>query len=76
MSDIVPFVLKQHKLELGERMKKLRVFLATALMSSAFIVVGAGPASANCEGDPVNPCVLVCEVGGKWANKFLPCDTW
>ncbi|MDQ3957233.1 MAG: hypothetical protein M3273_02805 [Actinomycetota bacterium] len=49
-------------------MKKLRVFLATAALASAFIVVGAGPAQASCVGEPVNPCVLVCKVG--LSNKY------
>ena len=48
-------------------MKRLRVFLATLMLASAFVVAGAGPASANCEGDP-NVCVLVCKVGQ--SNKY------
>jgi hypothetical protein len=31
-------------------------------------VGSAGPASAKCVGDPVNPCVLICEVG--LSNKY------
>lgn len=49
-------------------MKKLRLFLATAALVSAFVVVGAGPASAKCVGEPVNPCVLVCQIG--MGNKY------
>lgn len=49
-------------------MKKMRVFLATALLSSAFVVVGAPPASAKCVGEPVNPCVLLCSIG--YDNKY------
>jgi hypothetical protein len=56
-------------------MKKLRVFLATASLASAFIVVGAGPASANCIGEPVDPCALVCSVG--YNNKYTqPLFRW
>ena len=49
-------------------MRKLRVLLAATTLASAFVIVGAGPASANCVGEPVNPCVLVCEVG--LGNKY------
>jgi len=49
-------------------MKKLRVLLAATTLASAFVIVGAGPARANCVGEPVNPCVLVCEVG--LGNKY------
>ena len=49
-------------------MKKVRVFLAIAAMASAFTVLGASPASANCVGDPVDPCAAVCQVG--LSNKY------
>lgn len=48
-------------------MKKLRVFLVGALIS-AFLFVGAGPASANCVGEPVDPCAAICQVG--LGNKY------
>ncbi|MGH2754654.1 MAG: hypothetical protein ACRDLB_09480 [Actinomycetota bacterium] len=59
-------------------MRRLRVLLAAAVMASAFIVVGAAPASANCEGEP-NACVLICEVGQ--SNKYTEglfrfCHVW
>jgi len=63
-------------------MKKVRVFLAGAALAASFIVVGAGPASARCVSDPslpVNPCVLVCEVGqsNKWTEPlFRFCYVW
>lgn len=64
---------------MGREMKKLRVFVATAALASAFIVTGAPPASAKCVGDPVNPCVLICEVGN--SNKYTQdlfafCKVW
>ena len=60
-------------------MKKLRAFLATALLASLFVVGGAGPAKANCEGEPINACVLICEIGK--SNKYTEglfrfCDVW
>jgi hypothetical protein len=60
---------QQLKLEWGEpKMKKLRLFLAASALATSMVVVGAGPASANCVGEPVNPCVIVCEVGT--SNKY------
>jgi hypothetical protein len=64
---------------MGEEMKKLRVFLATVSLASAFVIVGAGPANAKCVGEPVNPCVLICEVGQ--GNKYTEdlfgfCEIW
>ena len=61
-------------------MKKLRLFLAGSLVS-AFIVVGAGPASANCHSDPSlpDPCVAVCVIGqsSKYTEKlFSFCEVW
>ena len=47
-------------------MKKLRIFLVASLVAG-FMVVAAGPAKANCEGDP-NACVLICQVGT--GNKY------
>jgi hypothetical protein len=77
---MLPRSEKQHKLESGEtEMKKLRVFLAAATLASAFIVVGAGPASARCVGEPVNACVLICEVGNSnkyTADLFSFCEVW
>jgi hypothetical protein len=60
-------------------MKKLRVFLATVSLASAFVVVGAGPASANCYGEPVDACAAVCQVGQ--SNKYTEgafkfCHVW
>jgi hypothetical protein len=58
-------------------MKKVRLFLVGALVSS-FLVLGAGPASAECVGEP-NVCVLVCEVGmsNKYtADLFEFCKVW
>ena len=60
-------------------MKKLRLFVATALLASAFVVGSASPATAKCVGDPVNPCVLICEVGN--GNKYTAelfgfCEVW
>jgi hypothetical protein len=49
-------------------MRKLRLFLAASVLASVFVVGSAGPASAKCVGDPVNPCVLICEVG--LSNKY------
>jgi hypothetical protein len=59
--------------------RKVRVFLAAVSFASAFIVVGAGPASAKCVGDPVNPCVVICQVGQ--SNKYTEdlfsfCNVW
>ncbi|HYI46687.1 MAG TPA: hypothetical protein VE174_14610 [Actinomycetota bacterium] len=59
-------------------MKKVRIFLVAALASS-FMFVGAAPASANCQGDPVNACVVICEVGN--SNKYTAplfefCKVW
>lgn len=44
-------------------MKRVRLFLATAAIASAFVVGGAGPAHASCIIEPVNPCVIVCRIG-------------
>lgn len=49
-------------------MKKLRVLLAAAIMSSAFVVTSATPAHAKCYGEPVNPCVVLCSIG--LGNKY------
>jgi hypothetical protein len=49
-------------------MRKLRMFLVAAVAASAFVVVGGGPASASCVGDPVDACALVCQVG--LGNKY------
>lgn len=49
-------------------MKKLRVFLATAAMASSFLIVSAGPASADCLGQPVSTCAAVCRTGQ--GNKY------
>lgn len=60
-------------------MKKLRLFLATTALASAFVVGGAQPASAKCVGEPVNPCVLICEVGtgNKYTEQFFRfCYVW
>jgi hypothetical protein len=61
-------------------MKKLRLFLATAALASAFVVVGAPPASADCVSPgPVNPCAVVCQVGlgNKYtAPYFRFCYVW
>ena len=57
------------------RMRKLRLLLAAAIMSSAFVVVSAGPASASCIGEPVNPCAVVCQIG--LSNKYTaPAFRW
>jgi hypothetical protein len=48
-------------------MKKIRMLVAATLLAGGLIVVGAPPASANCEGDP-NVCVLICSVGQ--SNKY------
>lgn len=45
-------------------MKKLRVLLAAATMAPVLLVVGAGPAHANCSlitGH--SPCAWVCAIG-------------
>ena len=56
-------------------MKKLRVLLAGAIMASAFVVTSASPAHANCVGEPINPCVLLCSVG--LSNKYTaPAFRW
>ena len=49
-------------------MKKLRVLLAAATMASAFVVAGATPAHASCYGEPVDPCVVLCQIG--LGNKY------
>jgi hypothetical protein len=49
-------------------MKKLRLILVMAILASAFVVMGAGPAKADCYGEPVNPCVVVCQIG--LGNKY------
>lgn len=61
-------------------MKKARLILVGVLMSG-FIVVGAGPASANCHADPSlpDPCVAVCVIGQ--GNKYTKdlfsfCEIW
>ena len=61
-------------------MKKLRLFLV-ATLASGFIVVGAGPASANCYSDPSLPdaCAAVCQIGqgNKYTEKlFSFCEVW
>lgn len=63
----------------GMGMKRLSVFLAAVSVASAFTVVSAAPASAKCVGEPVNPCVLICEVGQ--SNKYTEgafrfCHVW
>lgn len=56
-------------------MKKLRVFLATAAVASAFVVTSAGPAHASCYGEPVNACQVVCAIG--LGNKYTePAFRW
>jgi hypothetical protein len=47
-------------------MKKLRLFLVGALVAG-FLVVAAGPASADCAGDP-DVCAVVCQIG--LGNKY------
>lgn len=59
-------------------MKKLRLFVVAAIAAGS-IVIGASPASANCTGEPVNPCVVVCQVAE--SNKYLEpvqriCHVW
>ena len=59
-------------------MKKLRLFLVAAL-ASTFMFVGAAPASANCHGEPVDACVVICQVGQ--SNKYTAplfefCEVW
>jgi hypothetical protein len=61
------------------KMKKVRVFLAAASLASALIVAVPGPASAKCVGEPVNPCVIICEIGT--GNKYTEglfrfCHVW
>jgi hypothetical protein len=63
----------------GSGMKKLRLFLATTALASAFIVGGAAPASANCVGEPVDACAAVCQVGlgNKYTEPFFRfCYVW
>lgn len=48
-------------------MRKLRLTLALAVLSSTFVLASAAPAAANCEGDP-NVCAAVCQVG--LSNKY------
>ncbi len=62
-------------------MKKARLFLVGTLMSTFFIVGPAGPASANCQGDPnlPDPCVAICQIGQ--SNKYTEglfsfCEIW
>ncbi|MGI8774851.1 MAG: hypothetical protein ACR2KQ_07550 [Actinomycetota bacterium] len=60
-------------------MKKLRGFVVAALLGSSFLVLAAGPATAKCVGEPVNPCVIVCEAGqsNKYtADLFAFCQVW
>ena len=60
-------------------MKKLRVFLAAASLAAGIVVVGAAPASAKCVGEPVNPCVIICEAGtsNKYTEDFFEfCKVW
>ena len=52
----------------GDQVKRLRLFLAASVLASVFVVGSATPASANCVGELVNPCVLICEVG--LGNKY------
>jgi hypothetical protein len=64
---------------MGDGMKKLHVVAASAVMASAFVVVGAAPARASCIGEPVNPCAVVCQVGtsNKYtAPLFRICTVW
>lgn len=49
-------------------MRKLRLLLAAALMSAAFVVGSAAPASASCYGEPVNACEVACRIG--LGNKY------
>jgi hypothetical protein len=49
-------------------MRKLRLFLAATALASMFVVGGASPASANCHGEPVDACAVVCAVGQ--SNKY------
>ena len=58
-------------------MKKLRLFLVAALVSS-ILFVGAGPASANCAGEP-DACAAICQVGlsNKYTEPFFHfCWVW
>ena len=56
-------------------MKKLRLLLAAAIMSSAFVVGTATPASASCYGEPVDACAVVCQIG--LSNKHTaPAFRW
>ena len=57
-------------------MKKLRVLLAGAALASTIVVGGATPAHASCYGEPVDPCVVLCQIGlgNKWtAPAFKWC---
>jgi hypothetical protein len=61
-------------------MRKARLFLVATLMST-FIVAGASPASANCQGDPnlPDPCVAICVIGqsNKYTEKLTSfCEVW
>jgi hypothetical protein len=59
-------------------MKKLRLVVVAALASS-FLITGAGPASANCYGEPVDACAAICQVGlsNKHTKPFFEfCYVW
>jgi hypothetical protein len=47
--------------------KKLRLLVVASIAAGA-IVLGASPASANCVGEPVDACAVVCKVG--LSNKY------
>jgi hypothetical protein len=58
--------------------KKLRLFVVAAIAAGT-IVIGASPASANCTGEPVDACAVVCEVGlsNKYTEPlFRVCYVW
>ncbi len=60
---------------MGDEMRKLRVFIVAAAIAVGSIVVGAAPASAKCVGEPVNPCVVLCQIG--LSNKYTePLFRW
>lgn len=45
-------------------MEKVRVFLATATVASAFVITSASPAHANCSTiTGHSPCAMVCGIG-------------
>ena len=60
-------------------MKRLRILAAATLLGSAFTVVTATPARANCIGEPVDPCAAVCQIGlgNKYTHDlFAFCYVW